>query len=809
MADAGYRVAPIILIRMAGVPFDALTALATSGTAKAARACVVKEAEVSRTHSAVEDLLASGKHDLTKEQSRIWRKALRTGEMPASADPSSSPYAELWQSANDLAVAKQRLDEVLLRELEHARGALQLSAQKFLPSYLIFAGEGMNERLTERIEQSSATGIKLPPRNARQRDRERRFLLYLQRVCAKNDTFSEFGPQGWGSISQGNRALDFAPVPGIARRETFLERWTAHGVAAAINADSEAWPELPPRLHPNLRIDGKEIIFAETGEREILGRDALTLLAACDGVAPAHSLGVDLETLIGLAERGFILWQIEVRALDPHAFDVLVSDVSAWRDGPARTRWLERLHPLATLPMKFGATTDTSERIALINEASARLEALGVQKTASRFLYSATNPIAEECFRECRFRIGEDLIEQVAHDARPWIDLWRDTYAFAASRVAAGLRGLLERAPLQDGSLPLPAFMRHCAEAKLPLTGPGMVAFAAMAFHEVKAVFRETFASRSEMPECTLTAEDCQFVRRNFEFDKFDAYTYPSADLQLSAASIGAVERGDFEWILAELHPPLALLHHAFYWSCPEKAVLSQALATAACDRPNFHFGFFAADFTAATAVRLFDALPELSYFVAPQRSHPHWKTVAPAEVEVFVDEGNNDVGLRRRGSHEYLGSFARAWLIPLGFHPFSFSLGRHTPRFRCGKVIVQRRAWTVALEELGGGDFTGVSRHLVLAVERLRAARDLPRHIYIRPTEAALRRSGAEGRDKDTKPVYVDLESYLFLEIFHRWLVKAGELEVTEMLPDPDHLLWQEKDGRRTFELRTQIVPR
>jgi len=28
-------------------------------------------------------------------------------------------------------------------------------------------------------------------------------------------------------------------------------------------------------------------------------------------------------------------------------------------------------------------------------------------------------------------------------------------------------------------------------------------------------------------------------------------------------------------------------------------------------------------------------------------------------------------------------------------------------------------------------------------------------------------------------------------------------------MLPDPDHLLWREPDGRRTFELRTLIVPR
>jgi hypothetical protein len=147
--------------------------------------------------------------------------------------------------------------------------------------------------------------------------------------------------------------------------------------------------------------------------------------------------------------------------------------------------------------------------------------------------------------------------------------------------------------------------------------------------------------------------------------------------------------------------------------------------------------------------------------------------------------------------------------VIPLGFHPFLFGMAPHLPRLRCGRVIVQRRAWTITLEELGGGDFTGLSRDLLLAVERLRARRDLPRFIYIRPTEQALRRSGAEGRDKDTKPVFVDLESYLFLEIFHRWLTKAGELEATEMLPRPDQLLWQEPDGRRTFELRTQIIPR
>ena len=116
--------------------------------------------------------------------------------------------------------------------------------------------------------------------------------------------------------------------------------------------------------------------------------------------------------------------------------------------------------------------------------------------------------------------------------------------------------------------------------------------------------------------------------------------------------------------------------------------------------------------------------------------------------------------------------------------------------------VVMRAPAWTVSAGELGTGDFSGISRALVIAVEKLRAAQDWPRFVYIRPTEQALRRSGAEGRDKDTKPVFIDLESYLFLEIFHRWLTKAGELEVTEMLPGPSDLCWQERDGRRTGEV-------
>lgn len=791
---------------MAGVQFEPLERLGTTRSAAAARELLVRQDNFTRARAEVERLLWKRGHGLSEDLFRAWRKAIRSGTMPPATDSPSRAFSVCWECASELAKAESVLKHTLEEDLAACRAALLTSARALLPPYLVFVAEGLRERLATQFHSGSDT---LPPRKKHDRAHERHLLLYLQRICGKNDSLSEFGPEGWGVIEGRGRDLRLSPEGGVAKRETFLERWTAHGAAKALNADPEIRLELSPRIHPAGRMEENQFLFTDTGVTNPLDRKSVETLSRCDGRTPAYLFGDNLEVLERLAAQKIIRWEIEVPALDPHGFDVLLSDVTRWRDSAVRDRWLKRLQPIAALPESFAQTTDTIARAEIMDAAREQIGNLGATRTtADRFLYSATNPIGEECFRDCNFSIGEELINEVVTGAEPWIDLWRDTYAFVASRVAAGLRAMFEKAPLHGDALPLPAFLRYCESMKMPLTGPPMVGMAHLAFQEVKAAFRERMRHRPEAEEWELTAEDCHFVRRDFQYESFDEFTYPSADLQLEASSIEAVSRGEYRWIMAELHPPIALLHHGFYWSCPDKSELGRALAATVHGRPSFHFGFFAADFTSATAVRVLDAIPDRTSFIAPQRGDPRWRMIPPAEVEVFVDQRNGDVGLRLRESREYLGSFARAWVIPLGFHPFHLGRAPHMPRLLCGNIIVQRRCWVVRVDELAPGNYTGVSSHLVLAIEKLRSEKGFPRYVYIRPTEEALRRSGAEGRDKDTKPVFIDLESYLSLEIFHRWLNKSGELEVTEMRPDPDHLCWQEKDGRRTFELRTLIIP-
>jgi hypothetical protein len=749
MSDS-YRVAPLFLIRMAGVPFESLSQLATEKSAAAARELLVRQERLATARNAAERFVSSRASGLSAEESRAFRATLRDPRTAAGAAVDAAVLNEFVERAAAADAADVRLREELEAEIETARRALLSASRTYLPDYLIFGGGAFGERVNDFFATRDERGSDLPQRNAKTRERERHLLLYLQRVGAKNDTFSKFGPSAWGRITAADKELQLSCAEEIAARDVFLERWTAHAVAAAINAD------------PAVR----ELV--ETGEAQ----------------------------------------PVIVRALEPHAFDVLVSDVEAWPESEVRSGWLDALKPIAETPARFAAAETISARLEVMNDARERLRELGATAGATqRFLYAATNPIAEECARDCDFQLGRGIADELARDAAPWIDLWRDTYAFVASRVAAGLRTFLETAPMTDGVVSLSAFLQHCQAQRMPLTGPGLVALAHIAFQEVKAAFRQTVNGRPDSAEWELSAEDCHFVRRQFQYPKFDEYTFPSADLQLSATSVEAVNAGDYQWILAELHPPVAMLHHALIWNCPDTGAVADALRASVFGKPSFHFGFAAADFTGHTTVRQMDITPDLVTFVAPQRAKETWRVVQPSDAEVFVDE-TGDVGVRVRSSREYLGSFARAWVVPLGFHPFFFGRAPHLPRLRCGNVIVQRQSWTVTLEELPAGNYTGVSRNLVTAIERLRVTKGWPRYIYIRPSEQALRRSGAEGRDKDTKPVFIDLESYLFLEIFHGWLTKAGELEVTEMLPDPDHLLWREKDGRRTFELRTLIVP-
>ena len=208
---------------------------------------------------------------LSSEEFAAWRIAIRRDKIPEHKIPQQlQEYSRVATAARQ---ARSQLEHQLEEELTGARRALLQTSRRILPRYLVF-GSGDVHHLIDH------SGSELPPRNSRIRERERHLLLYLQRIAAKNDTFGEFGPSAWGSATQSGSALNFEPRPGIARREVFLERWTAHALAAAINSDPQTFLERRPRLNPNGILIHNRFVFADSGDVIALTPPEIELVGA-------------------------------------------------------------------------------------------------------------------------------------------------------------------------------------------------------------------------------------------------------------------------------------------------------------------------------------------------------------------------------------------------------------------------------------------------------------------------------------------------------------------------------------------------
>ncbi len=342
---------------MAGVAFDPIERLATTKALAIARELIRKMRKRDEARSAAERFFASRERLLSPEAYHALRIAIHERRPPVGVSGDQPGiFRNYAESAKAVAILDSELQEKLGEELEDARSALVQVSGEFLPSYLVFGTDKVRDLLATQLDSYPKGHERFPPRNNSARKIEQSLLLYFQRIAAKNDTFSEFGPSGWGRTNEKVTSLTLKPEPGVARRDSFMERWTAHGIAAAINAD-------PENTHPH----------------------------------------------------------VVVPALEPYAVRVLQDDVDKWSSGPVRDKWLRILQNFDELTSKFGAAAgELQQRQSILDDVGAQLRFIGAQsKPGDRFLYAATNPIAEECFRECHFEINETLIDEVASDCRP------------------------------------------------------------------------------------------------------------------------------------------------------------------------------------------------------------------------------------------------------------------------------------------------------------------------------------------------------------------------------------------------------
>jgi hypothetical protein len=113
-----------------------------------------------------------------------------------------------------------------------------------------------------------------------------------------------------------------------------------------------------------------------------------------------------------------------------------------------------------------------------------------------------------------------------------------------------------------------------------------------------------------------------------------------------------------------------------------------------------------------------------------------------------------------------------------------------YLPRLRWANVVLCRRRWRVRPVELDACRRIGDDAQRLAAVHRLWAERGWPEQCFARAST-------------ERKPVFVDTRSPLLLDVLARLSANAAWVDLTEVLPEPEHLWLRDGELRFAAEMR------
>jgi hypothetical protein len=796
-----WRYWPHFVLRSTGFPYELLEQQRSPALGRALDALLDAEAALAAER---ERLLALFDHRqplgqaLGSDGTRVVFKALRAGRPVPDAGLPGSVVQEL-HAWNQKLSARESAHAEVLAALVSARADTRQALHRAVAREDLREAVFLSSREAwRRMEELRSVGQD-EPRNRRVREKEMLAVSYLQRLCAKNDTISFFGPQVWGRIDETGAvpSLELRHGPDLVdRREVFYEHWGIESLAAALRADPEVLPHVTLELAPYLRFDGAQL--CAPGKPPItLDPDVAAVLRLCDGQRSAGEVerlaGVDdaLATVEALLDEAIVRDGLRVPTATAHPEDTLRQLVASLPAAcSARGRWLERIDHLIALRDRF-AGAPLSERVALAAEIEqAFVDVGGAAHRKAGQVMAGRDLFYEDCRRPVDLVLGPRLVERL----RP-LELLLSSQRWMVHEVARR-HGARWRSAWQARAASGPVRFLDLVE-DLGLLGKTA---AREAEHAVAEDYRARWAEALEAPagarRLDLTSDE--LARRlgdRFTVDGPPPYRYATLcapDVQLAAASVDELRAGRFLVVLCENHvawPGLTMGALAPF--CPDRPAL---LALLAGDAPLLahvtdHYETY---HRAAMCPPAMEVLHEIETSRTPARVPPERRHRAADLVVLCDEQGQLQVTPEQGGVRLPLVEVAALNLSERVIRELPAGLlgGAHTPRVTVDGVVLQREQWSFAPAEVPAGEAD--APHL-LALRAWQKKHDVPDQVFVRIPE-------------ERKPFLVDFLAPLLVENFARLLRKASRVELTEMLPGPGELWLRDERGRYTSELRMTV---
>jgi hypothetical protein len=825
----GWTVWRTVGVRGAGFPVAMLEPLAAPEALEAIDHLLARERELEAARSALADSCGSvlrGKRNLPRAAIRKLLRRIKSGRVP-------EPIPELPE------IESRRLDFARAHELLDDAGAVcettLEAAQARVSEALRAAARDPRFRLALAWQNRGALRdgvdvlLRAPPghRNQRVRKHEATVALYLQRYCAKNDTIGFFGPMGWGRFVDTGPALVTKPGPGlVSHREVFFEYRAIDRLSARLGRDASLRPWLKPRLSPLVRIEGTKAksVF---GKSMKTGAQLAALLVACDGETAARDIasrlaadprggwtgaGQVLEMLARLADKAVVIWNAEVPIVPRpeqrlHALLEDLADETVRRSALAP---LEEIESARARVAAEGCDAETLDRA--MADLEERFEHL-TGDTPTQFegqVYGGRTLVYEDCRRDLEIAFGPALLERLAPALTPLLLGARWLTSVMARRFLAILDGIYDRLAAEAGGGDVefgPLFNRAytAGDAIYP-------AFTEIA-DDFEARWREVTGWDGEAARVSLSPETAMGrVREVFgaPCPGWPGARQHSPDVMIAARDEDAIQRGDFLFVLGELHAgsnnvlqtPMFLMHP----NPDEVAELQHGDMGLPRILSVNHRAYQRGQRTAPLSPVASDL--RLACNDAPSPVPPA-RTLRLADLTVERTGRGLYVRNRRDGRRFHVIQLFEHMLRSWSARNFAIlSRPDHGPRVTIGDLVARRESWRFPCADLAFAWEKHDTKRAV-ALHRWRRAQGLPRHVFARLPQ-------------ENKPVYVDFASPPSCDILAK-LIRAAEtaretrpgprsaprtVTLSEMMPQPGECWLADKDGNRyTSELRIVAV--
>jgi hypothetical protein len=670
-----------------------------------------------------------------------------------------------------------------------------------------------NRRLLSDCLDKSARG---EPRNVRGRNHELAITAYLQRYCLKNDTIGFFGPVGWARWTDAAHRLVVRPGERLlARRHVYFEIWAVDAIADELLRDPGIRPWVVPRPATANHRRGTLVNQPDRGLTVLTPPEA-ALLDLCDGrlavaeIAARTGTGPDAAwtALSSLRDRRLI--HLDLRSpIEAHPERTLRNHLAGIGDPAVRERALGVVDSLiAARDAVAGAAGDAERLAAAVDALNGRfVEATGVaaQRRHGR-TYAGRTLVYEDTVRDVRVDLGARAMTELAAPLGLVLDSAHWYVLRAADRYRALFEELYERHARRTGDrgMPLGTLIGQATPNlffSLRETPPPVAAVAA----ELQQRWARVLAVPAGARRHAVRAEDITAaVRAEFPGGPppWPAAKHHTPDVLLAAAGPEAIDRGDYQWVLGELHVATNTVEsRLFVEQHPEPARLRTADESDHGGHRVYLLPSKESDFvTSRTSPPSALLSPRYTYVALRPDADGAPGDVLPAAA-MSVHRGDHGLTVRCRGrSVEYdlldvLGEMLTSAVLN-GFKPVAPA--PHRPRLTIGRLVLARETWRFPAAELDWA-LAGGEPERYRRARAWRAAHDLPEHAFYRVAV-------------EDKPCFVDFTSLPLLNLFAKAIRRSVEqapssaVVVSEMLPDATQT-WLRDAGGEGYTAELRIV--